>query len=327
MFRLFGKFIAFIMAISVLFAFGIYALMIIAPIGFILALINYKKVQKLEPTPMICPNCGHDHIKITTLHAGNTKNQAGFGTIFAGLFSIANVGGVSTENTRIQYMHEAECQDCGYVWNFVTIDDVNKEKSTAKSRLIGFGALLGLLLAFFVYGVFASPSTASSGNSSANQTTQTEIAASSNVWATEPNPITDFDYYLDEGYVFLKEYTGKSKQVEIASEYIIDGKTYQTASTIEGLFALKSINSAIIPEGITQMANNTFNSCGVKYVYLPKSLEPNDSSYGFYKYFHNVEKIYYGGSKEDWAVLTNNADRANIDAVEIIYDASINDLK
>ena len=49
---------------------------------------------------------------------------------------------------------------------------------------------------------------------------------------------------------------------------------------------------------------------------------PNDSSYGFYKYFHNVEKIYYGGSKEDWAVLTNNADRANIDAVEIILLSS-----
>ena len=50
-------------------------------------------------------------------------------------------------------------------------------------------------------------------------------------------------------------------------------------------------------------------------------------SYSFYKYFHDVEKIYYGGTEEEWTTLTDSAERADIDATEIIYNANIEDLK
>lgn len=62
------------------------------------------------------------------------------------------------------------------------------------------------------------------------------------------------------------------KKVRIGTEYVIDGKTYIVDGKIEGLFAHQSVTSVIIPEGITEMENNTFNSCGVDYVYIPKSL-------------------------------------------------------
>ncbi len=75
------------------------------------------------------------------------------------------------------------------------------------------------------------------------------------------------------------------------------------------------------------MPDNTFNSCGVKYVYIPASLESDGDSYSFYDYFHDVETIYYGGSEKEWNILTNHADRSEIDAKEIKYNVDINDLK
>ena len=74
------------------------------------------------------------------------------------------------------------------------------------------------------------------------------------------------------------------------------------------------------------MKNNTFNSCGVEYIYLPKSLVSAGTGWPFYDYFHDVKKIYFGGSEEEWYELTGGAERSDIDVVEIIYDANIDDL-
>ena len=64
------------------------------------------------------------------------------------------------------------------------------------------------------------------------------------------------------------------------------------------------------------MKNTIFNSCCVKYVYIPKSLQPDEGGYSFYNYFYDTKK-YYGGSKEEWAILTDNEDRSEIDEREI----------
>ena len=149
---------------------------------------------------------------------------------------------------------------------------------------------------------------------------------SGSVWAQEVTPISKFEYYLDGNYVHLTEYKGKDKKVKIGTSYEIDGKNYKVAPEIEDLFVFSSATSVIIPEGITSMPSNTFNSSDIKYVYIPKSLKVNKDSYGFYKYFHDVSKIYYGGSESQWKQLTHNIDRSEIDATEIIYNANVDDL-
>ena len=146
------------------------------------------------------------------------------------------------------------------------------------------------------------------------------------IWAKDYTSIEDFDYYIDGNNIYIKKYKGKSKKVKINSTYIIDGAEYNVVEFTEGVFALKSVYSVILPEGLTSIANNTFNSCGVKYVYIPSTLEREEESYGFYDYFNGVEKIYYGGTEEQWAIITNNVERSKIDAVQIICNANVNEL-
>ncbi len=154
-----------------------------------------------------------------------------------------------------------------------------------------------------------------------------ETEDTSSVWAAGITPIDDFKYYLDGGKVYLQDYTGHDDKVRVGTSYEIDGKEYAVADTIEDLFCLNRVESVILPEGIVNMPKNTFNSCGAEYLYLPKSLKTTDENNGFYTYLHDVEKIYYGGSEEEWAALTNNAERADIEATEIIYNANPEDLK
>ena len=123
------------------------------------------------------------------------------------------------------------------------------------------------------------------------------------VWALEPTSIDYFDYYLDHDHIYLTGVKNSSlpKKVWIADTYIIDGKTYKIGNRLDDLFALHSITSAIIPEGVEYIEENIFNSCSVKYVYLPKSLAFNEyKPSAFLSYFFELEKLYYGGSEEDW---------------------------
>ena len=187
-------------------------------------------------------------------------------------------------------------------------------------KKMGCGTIILIVLAVFVLiGIIGSL-----GNNSSSDNSNT---APESIWAQEDTPIDKFDYYLDGDYVYLKDYNGRDKKVKIGTSYEIEGKTYKVAPEIEGLFALSSVTSVILPEGITSMPSNTFNSSGIKYVYIPKSLQPGEDSYGFYGYFHDVEKVYYGGSEEEWAALTHNKARADIDVKEIVYNAKIEDLK
>ncbi|HIT70860.1 MAG TPA: hypothetical protein IAD08_02965 [Candidatus Scatovivens faecipullorum] len=67
---------------------------------------------------------------------------------------------------------------------------------------------------------------------------------------------------------------------------------------------------------------------GIGITLFPASVfKPTQDSYQFYDYFHNVEKIYYGGTEEQWKTLTNNEERSEIDAKEIVYNANAEDLK
>lgn len=46
----------------------------------------------------------------------------------------------------------------------------------------------------------------------------------------------------------------------------------------------------------------------------------------FWGYFHDVQKIYYGGSQEEWNNLYN-AGSANLDAKQIVFGQNPDELK
>lgn len=141
------------------------------------------------------------------------------------------------------------------------------------------------------------------------------------IWAGSYSSLDDFEYYIDGNEIHIKDYVGNKRKVRINSSYDIDGTTMNVVS-FDGTFALENVSSVIIPDGTQSMSNNVFNSCGVKYVYLPASLTQFDG----WSYFHNAEKIYYGGTEEQWESLCT-VDRSRIDVVQIICNANPNNLE
>jgi hypothetical protein len=179
------------------------------------------------------------------------------------------------------------------------------------------------IIIFIIICVIASGlSQCGSGNSDSSTNNTEAEAESKSVWATEYASIDDFDYYIDGTELYLKNYNGKDKKVRISSTYEIEGATYNVVS-LDGTFALKSVDSVVVPEGVRYVSNNVFNSCGIEFVYIPSTLEEINSS--FLGYFHDVEKIYYGGSEEQWNEKVSS-DRSEIDAKQIVYDANPDEL-
>lgn len=186
---------------------------------------------------------------------------------------------------------------------------ITKKPSNVVKRI-----LITILLIFFSIGIFTSSS------ETENELQQENIS----VWLEDYTDISDFEYYIDGNEIFLTDFHSNQKKVRINSSYEIDGNTYNVVS-LDGVFTLDSVTSVIIPEGVRSVASNEFNSCGVKFLYLPSTLQDigNDSFWG---YLHDVEKIYYGGSEEQWNQLCT-VERSSIDATQIIYNTTPNDLK
>lgn len=184
-----------------------------------------------------------------------------------------------------------------------------------KSEKLSKNAKIGILAVLWIFVIIA-------GIASEKEEQELE----KNPWATDCTQISDFDYYLDGEEIIVRKYNGFDKRIKICSTYNVDGKDYLITKFSEGVFALGNVYSVILPDTLKSMPNNTFNSSNIKYVYIPKSIEPQNG-YAFYSYFHDVEAIYYGGSENEWMTLTNNTDREKIDAKNIIYDAQIEDLK
>lgn len=140
---------------------------------------------------------------------------------------------------------------------------------------------------------------------------------SASIWGMRDSELSDFDYYIDNDMIVLKSYKGRSLKVRIAPSYSVDGESMPVVA-LDGTFTLKTIDSVIIPEGVTRIVSNTFNSCGVKNLYLPSTL----TDFSGWSYFHGVQKIYYGGTQEQWEALYNT-DRSRLDVVRILYDVDI----
>ena len=174
---------------------------------------------------------------------------------------------------------------------------------------IGSAAIAGM-----VEGCSANTNNYANNNSSSNNS----------IWAQGYTHINDFEYSIDDNKLYVGRYKGSDSKIKFNSIYTLDEKECTVVAFDNATFFCKNIDSVIIPEGTKTLANNTFNSCGVKFLYLPKTLEPLDNS--FWGYFHGTQKIYYGGTEEEWKNICK-VDNSDIDVQEIVYNANIDELK
>ena len=200
-----------------------------------------------------------------------------------------------------------------------------KTAPKTKKKNMGCGTFIVIIIIIgFLSAIFGDDDETDTAKTDTTETGDIATTENESIWAENYTSIDDFDYYIDGDSLYLKDYNGKEKKVSIASSYEIEGVEYNVVALKEGTFALHSVDSVIIPEGVVSVENNTFNSCGIEYVYLPSTLEEINST--FLRYFHDVEKIYYGGTEEQWNSLVT-CDREDIDVKQIIYEANIDDLQ
>lgn len=184
-----------------------------------------------------------------------------------------------------------------------------------KKKKSGCGTILWIFIILMIIGGIVSLfSSGSSSSDSSSDATSNETTSS--VWASDYAPIDDFDYYVDGNELYLKDYNGHDKKIRINNMYTIDGTDYNVVS-LDGTFTLTRVDSVYVPEGVTYVSNNVFNSCGIQFVYLPSTL--TEISNSFLSYFHDMDKIYYGGTEEQWNSLVTE-DRSSIEAKQIVFN-------
>lgn len=117
------------------------------------------------------------------------------------------------------------------------------------------------------------------------------------IWASEYTPIDDFRYHVDKDNhtITLIKYDSTDQDIHkvmISPVYTIDGEDYAVTSmgTDACFFGATWIDSIIVPEGVTYIEPNCFNSCGVLNLYLPSTLEKPDEY--ILDYLHDECNVY-----------------------------------
>lgn len=256
----------------------------------------------MQETPALrCRRCGGTHIKVELRSAGTTSTTNYYRT--GAKNSILFPSNQRTHNSQRNYKSIAFCQDCGDYWEIVSSDELRMIEQ-GKRYLKRIGIVLLCLFVFLFISSFA----------------DSDTTDPSKIWASEYTPLSDFEYYIDGGKIYLKDYKGASKKVYIAPQYTVNNCIFHVVS-LDGTFALENVDSVIVPEGVKQISNNAFNSCGITHLYLPSTVNHFEG----WSYFHDMEKIYYGGSQNAWNDLCQY-ERSRLDVVEIVYNSDITDL-
>lgn len=273
------------------------------------AMIQLLKAKKLKPSGMKCPNCGADSVLISSRMEGVTaSSDLSYERSFVLPNHRAKVRGQA--GTQIRRQRIARCKKCGFDYPYFTAQEVKNVQTDSNVKLI---IAVVVCAVFIILGFGAKDGESQSGAAESK-------AEVNSVWAAEYTPLDDFKYYIDGNEITLTGYNGRDKKINIAPEYELEGKEYRVVS-LDGTFALSSVTSVIVPEGVMSVADNTFNSTGIKFLYLPSTLE----KFNGWSYFHDTQKLYYGGTEEQWSALYTH-DRSSIDVVQIICAANVSDL-
>lgn len=139
------------------------------------------------------------------------------------------------------------------------------------------------------------------------------------IWLDGYTNLDDFDYYINGDDIHIKRYEGNEDKIRVNSSY--NGK--KVVSFEDATFMFCDAISVVIPEGTKHLDNPTFNSSDIKYIFLPSTLEDVEDE--FWGYLHNIEKIYYGGTNEQWNKMCQFG-RKGIEANELFCKVDPDDL-
>lgn len=137
-------------------------------------------------------------------------------------------------------------------------------------------------------------------------------------------PLSDFGYDLTSEGIVLTDYRGRDKIIKIAAFYYVNGIEHPVVK-LDTTFALSSVDAVCVPEGVKALDQATFNSCGIKKLYLPATL--TDVPGSFWGYFHDLNTLYYGGTEDEFQnLLGTTRDRWDLDVKHVEYKASPDDV-
>ena len=235
-------------------------------------------------------------------------------------------------STYVSYRTTALCKNCGYSWTVGS----STEGALSVLALCFIIILVGIGLMYFSLHLLFNrhsnneTSTVTTEASIPETTTEkgdptvitTDRVIDTNVWATEYTSIEDFEWDVNENGILLGEYKisgNRDAKIRLSDRYTINVVDYHIYK-LDGSFTLKYVKSVIVPEGVTEIVNHSFNSSGIEYLYLPSTLE----EYKGWYYFDDLKTLYYGGSEEDFNNKFDTNDQ--LKDVTIIYDANPDEL-
>lgn len=113
---------------------------------------KYNQVKNIQPSTMICRNCGSTNVKINAQMAGTVGSGAG---VLGGGF-IFHGGQTAVLHKRIKV-----CQDCGFYDDYIMPEDINALQDSARGRMYvaGFFFLVcaGILAFLIIGGMLKTP--------------------------------------------------------------------------------------------------------------------------------------------------------------------------
>ena len=274
---------------------------------FILPVWLFKRgADAMRPSEMICPNCGCTDIWITNRTDGVTSNSTKHYNRSVVMPKYHAKVSRQTD-TKINRTRVAMCRSCGFDYPYTTAQEVLSTQRMANSLWKVVPAIVAVC---YVIGLVSCAADQATG------TAPDDPQKSASIWNANYAELSDFDYYIDGDEITLKSYNGNENRVNIAPMYIVDGEAKRVV-TLEGTFALKSVESVIVPEGVRSISGNAFNSCGITHLYLPSTLIDFDG----WSYFHDAQKLCFGGTEEQWAELYTR-DRSQLDVVQILFNVN-----
>ena len=275
-----------------------------------------------------CPKCGSSNVRFEIRSAGTKTTTNYYRTgVHSSWFIPA---GQKRSRSERRQKSVGICNNCGHVWSpsennllyyivCIIFLPITLSVLFYKSKRISLAKGWRLLIIAAAFAIFLGGVSIWDHNQQ-NQPAAEIVDAVDSIWATEYTPLSDFEYYVENSEIHLKKYQGSSKKVNIAPTYEYDGVEMAVVE-LDSTFAVRNADSVIVPEGVCKISSNCFNSCGVEYLYLPSTL----TEFSGWNYFHDVEKLYFGGTAEAFNEICNR-ERSQLEIVQIITDAQIDQL-
>lgn len=97
-----------------------------------------ENAKKMKPSKMVCQNCKSTHVKLSTQKSGKSTTST---------FYSRN----AQHNTTIHYKRIAECKECGFTWDYIMQEDIDKIQANASGMFALYGFIFIILIAVSIW--------------------------------------------------------------------------------------------------------------------------------------------------------------------------------